>query len=105
MRTSIVILFLVAGCAYHAGFTRAEGAPVLPPSSGAEVLKTEPPATATLLGTVRAQGNNWQRPADCEAQLVNEARKLGANAVLTSPSSSSLGRGPKCEGRAYLLAK
>jgi hypothetical protein len=93
----------LGACAYQTGFTRADGAPVLPPSPSAEVLKSDPPSSATLLGTVRAQGNNWQKPGDCEAQLVNEARKLGANAVLTTPATSSMGRGPKCEGRAYLL--
>jgi hypothetical protein len=66
-------------------------------------MKTSPPDDAVLLGTVRAQGDNLQTGGSCEAELVNEARKLAANAVLRTPASSSLGRGPRCEGRAYLL--
>jgi hypothetical protein len=93
----------LGACAYHSGFDRAPGAPVLEPSASAEVLKADPPADAVLLGTVHAMGNNLQQASSCDAQLVNEARKLGANAVRTYPASSSLGRGPKCEGKAYLI--
>jgi hypothetical protein len=102
-RTIVTLACVVAGCAYSSSFQRAPGAPVLPPSPAAEVLTTPPPPDAVLLGTVSAQGNNLQSSGTCEAELVTEARKLGANAVLTTPASSSLGRGPKCEGKAYLL--
>ena len=100
----VALLSLVAvGCAYNSRVQRAPGAPVLPPSPSAEVLKSAPPTDAVFLGTVSAQGNNFQSSGSCEAELVNAARKLGANAVLTTPASSSLGRGPSCEGKAYLL--
>jgi hypothetical protein len=98
-----VSIGLVTGCAYATSAHRAPGAPVLPPSPSAEVLKAEPPSDAVYLGTVSAQGNSYQSPGSCDAVLVNEARKLGANAVLTTPASSSWGRGPRCEGKAYLL--
>jgi hypothetical protein len=101
----IAAAFLIVGCAYHSGFDRAPGAPVLEPSASADILKDDPPADAVLLGTVHAMGNNLQQASSCDAQLVNEARKLGANAVRTYPASSSLGRGPKCEGKAYLLKR
>jgi hypothetical protein len=101
----LVVGLLLTGCAYQTGARRAEGAPVLPASPYAEVLRDTAPAGAVVLGTVRAQGNNWQSPAACEAQLVNEARKLGANAVLTTPATSTWGRGPSCLGTAYLLKK
>ena len=102
LAVATVALTLVS-CAYSNSVKRAPGAPVLPPSASAEVLKGPPPADAVLLGTVHAQGNNFQSSATCEAELVNEARKLGANAVLTTPASSSLGRGPSCSGTAYLV--
>ena len=95
----------LAGCAFQSSSSRAPGAPVLAASPYAEVLKSAPPADAVMLGTVRAQGNNYQSSGGCEAELVNEARKLGANAVLTTPSNSSMGRGPKCEGTAYLIKR
>lgn len=103
--TALLIILGTSACAYHASATREPGAPVLPPSPYAEILKAEPPADATLLGTVKAQGNNWQSASSCEGQLINEARKLGANAVLTTPASSSKGRGPSCTGKAYLVKK
>lgn len=93
----------LAGCAYATSATRAPGAPVLPPSPYAAILHAAPDSTAVLLGTVHVQGNNWQSPGDCDAQLQNEARTLGANAVLTTPATSSWGRGPRCTGTAYLL--
>jgi len=95
----------LAACAYSTSATRAPGAPVLAPSPSATILTSAPPDDAVFLGTVSARGNNWQSPASCEAQLINEARKLGANAVLTTPASSSLGRGPSCDGKAYLVKK
>ena len=98
-----IAAIVVVGCAYSSSFQRAPGAPVLSPSSSAEILTSAPPSDALLLGTVSAQGNNFQSSGTCDAELVNQARKLGANAVLTSPASSSMGRGPKCEGKAYLL--
>lgn len=100
---TLAICLSVVGCAYHSGFDRAPGAPVLEPSASAEILTSDAPADAMLLGTVHAMGNNLQAASSCDAQLVNEARKLGANAVRTYPASSSLGRGPKCEGKAYLV--
>lgn len=99
----LVASVLASACAYSTRAAREPGAPVLAPSPAASVLTSEPPDGSVLLGTVKAQGNNWQSPSSCEAQLVNEARKLGANAVLTTPASSSLGRGPSCEGKAYLV--
>jgi hypothetical protein len=99
----LFIIVAIVGCAYSSSFQRAPGAPVLSPSSSAEILTSAPPSDALLLGTVSAQGNNFQSSGTCDAELVNQARKLGANAVLTSPASSSMGRGPKCEGKAYLL--
>ena len=101
--STLVAVTLVAGCAFVTKSQRAPGAPVLPPSAYAEVLKAEPSSDAVLIGTVSAQGNGYQTSGSCESELVNEARKLGANAVLTTPAVRSGGRGPKCEGKAYLL--
>ena len=103
LRLLLPIITLAVGCAYSTSSKRAPGAPELPPSAFAEVLRSAPDSSAVLIGTVHARGNNWQSPASCETQLVNEARKLGANAVLTTPADASLGRGPACDGRAYLV--
>ncbi|MGH7559394.1 MAG: hypothetical protein ACRENB_00075 [Gemmatimonadales bacterium] len=55
--------------------------------------------------SVTAQGNNWQDPASCDAQLQVGGRRLRANAVLATPAPSGAGQGPRCTGVAYLIRK
>lgn len=106
MRPALILFLLLlylAGCAYHTGGTRLATAPILPPSPFARLVAA-PPEGAVEVGQVRAQGNNWQAPADCDAQLLVEARKLGGNAVLAVPKKSGWGKGPSCSGRVYFVA-
>ncbi len=99
----VLALALVSGCAYQAKGSRLDGAPVLPPSPFAKLIYAVPTDGAVEIGRVQAQGNNYQKASDCDAQLLVEARKLGANAVLAIPEKSGFGKGPKCSGRAFLV--
>lgn len=94
---------LLVACAHQTSVTRADGAPTLPPSASVAIV-AEAPKGAIALGTVTVQSNNHQGGADCEAQAVFEAKKLGATHVIVRPAESSMGRGPKCTGDAYYLA-
>ena len=105
LKLSALLVFfsiLVVGCAFAVDVTRAPNAPNLPPSSAAEIVHARP-ASGTELATIDAQGNNWQNAGDCEAKLILEARKIGANVVFTQPEESGLGKGPKCRGVAYAV--
>lgn len=104
-RTTLVgfAVLSLSACVYQTGGTRLAGAPVLAPASVARLIDSVP-AGAVEIGHVRAQGNNWQRASDCDAQLLVEARKLGANAVLAVPEQSGWGKGPRCSGRAFYVA-
>lgn len=106
MRNLVLLgaLVLVSACAHQTSVHRADGAPNLPPSASVTVV-AEAPAGAVALGTVTVQSNNHQGGADCEAEAVFEAKKLGATHVIVRPANSSLGRGPKCTGEAFYLAK
>jgi Zn-dependent alcohol dehydrogenase len=99
----IVALAGLTGCAFHNAVDRAPGAPSLPPSANA-VTVTTPPVGAVRLGTVTVQANNHQSGADCEAQALFEAKKLGATHVIVRPAESGWGKGPKCIGEAYYRA-
>jgi hypothetical protein len=94
---------LLTACAFHNSVDRAPGAPNLPPSSSA-VTVAAAPVGAVLLGTVTVQANNHQNGADCEAQALFEAKKIGATHVVVRPAESGFGKGPKCTGEAYFLA-
>jgi hypothetical protein len=98
-----LLVLVLSGCAFHNSFDRAAGAPTLEPS-GSAVAVAAPPAGAVLLGTVTVQANNHQSGADCEAQALFEAKRIGATHVVVRPADSSLGRGPKCTGAAYFVA-
>src|SRR5579885_3007988 len=67
------LVTLLSGCgAFAVDVQRAPNAPTLPPASSAEIVHA-PPADARELGTIDAQGNNWQSASDCEARLILEA--------------------------------
>lgn len=96
-----VAAFLLSGCgAFAVDVTREPNAPTLPPTTAAAIVHTEP-TSAQKLATIDLQGNNWQNASDCEARLILEARKLGADVVFAQPEESGLGKGPRCRGVAY----
>jgi hypothetical protein len=99
-----VAALLLSGCAFAVDVAREPNAPTLPPASSAEVVHVEPKG-ATKIATIELQGNNWQSASDCEARLVIEARKVGANVMFTQPEESGLGQGPKCRGAAYAVPR
>jgi hypothetical protein len=99
-----LLALLVTGCAFAVDVMPTPAASGRAPSAYAEVLR-KPPEGATELGRIELQGNNYQSVADCEARCVIEARKLGANAVLVQPEESGFGKGVKCSGVAYAIAK
>lgn len=101
---ALCVCAVLAGCVHQPASQRASGATVLSESASAEVLKSSPSGDAVRLGTVRAQVNN-EDSAACEAELVSEAQRLGANAVLPTPSTGAFGRASTCEGTAYRIKK
>ncbi len=94
----------LAGCAFTVDVRPTPAATGRTPSAYAEIIRT-PPQGGTELGHIDLQGNNYQTIADCEAKCVVEARKIGANAVLVQPEESGWGKGVKCSGVAYSIAK
>ena len=100
----LLTLALLSACAFSVSVRRTPGAPSLPGSAYAEMLRV-PPKNATEIAVIEAQGNTWQTGADCDKKMVIEARKLGANAVFIQPEEEGLGQGARCSARAYLLGK
>ena len=102
---AVAVLSLTACSAFSTSVTPTAGAPHLPPSSYAEALHAPPPAPAVEVAKIHAQGNNMSDTSACEARLVIEARKVGANAVLVQPAQGVWGGGPACDGVAYVVTR
>lgn len=100
----LVPLVLLAGCTFTTSVNRVADAPNVPRSSSAAVVPT-PPHDAVLMGTVTVRGNRNKIGAACEAEAVDEARKLGATHVIMHTMDSSAARGVRCTAEAWYLGR
>ena len=93
---------LLAGCTFNTTVNHLDDAPN-PPVSEHTAVVTAPPRDAILLGTVTVRGNRNKVGAACEAEAVEEARKIGATHVIVRAVESSAARAVRCTGEAYYL--
>lgn len=95
---------LLAGCTFTTTVQQVADAPNVPRSASAAVVAA-PPRDAVLLGTVTVRGNRNKVGAACEAEAVDEARKLGATHVVMHTMDSSAARAVRCTADAYYLGR
>ena len=93
---------LLAGCTFNTTVHHVADAPNVPRSDRA-IIVSAPPRDAILLGTVTVRGNRNKVGPACDAEAVEEAKKLGATHVIVHPVETSASRGVRCTGDAYYL--
>jgi hypothetical protein len=75
------------------------------PRSESALVVTTPPKDAIRLGTIEVRGNRNKVGAACEAEAVEEAKKIGATHVIVTPVQSGAARAVRCIGEAWYLGQ
>jgi biotin carboxylase len=101
LRAPLVAL-LLAGCTFNTTVHHLGDAPNVPRTDHALVVAT-PPRDAILLGTITVRGNRNKTGPACEAEAVDEAKKIGATHVIVRPVETPASRGVRCIADAYYL--
>ena len=99
----VSVLACLSGCAFSSRVTPAKGAPTFAEPAESVTLAKTPPPGAALLGTIDAQGNQFQDSDDCAKRLQSDAKKLGASHVVVTRMGrrNVQGYGAMCSGEAY----
>ena len=84
-------------------FQHTRGAPRLPPSDAAQVVERAP-IGGVLIGTAEIQATVYQTGEECQAAVLEEAKKAGASHVVIRPGiAATASRGPRCRAEAYYV--